>query len=525
MVKTNSNIVAKDGSYITGSSQGLSVKSSFAQLITLPRIFVGEEVIPIPYNLPCVYFYVRALRENTVPIYVRGIGDDANSTAEQRGEIVYPGEKISILLSNTNLASLVAPGGNNEVALITVYPDQESVVQGIDYTEPVIPDTDPPGFVSIVPADTATGVSRDTDVTVTFDEDIDPDSIDSTNFAIAGSGLPTLSRFIDPTNPKKMIARPSGNYAALTVYTVTVSGIKDLAGNTQVGSSVTTFTTAAGVGADVTPPTISSKSPDSGVTNAERSVNIVIVFSEAINAADVENTTFTLTKTSGGANQTCTVTLGVDQQTVTMDPNTDLEYGTGYTVTVIGGSPNGVRDLAGNFLASTQTWNFQTRAATQNLIYNVANNGGTTQMGDAYNEYIGTEIATSSHPLHGHVANVVKARARKLNSPPGNVECWVLDEDFNELYQIGSGFIAANLTSSSGSSTEMTFTDNALSTPLEIGQFLVIKYALGDSTNRIRIMDNDSNVLANSYKIEIDLDDDLDRLSGEDWAAQVYENS
>ena len=149
-------------------------------------------------------------------------------------------------------------------------------------------------------------------------------------------------------------------------------------------------------------------------------------------------------------------------------------------------------------------------------------------MSDAHDEYIGTEINTTSHPLYNHKPNIVKVRARKINSPPGNIECWILNSSRNQIKQVGTGVAASTLTGSSSSSTEITFTDNTLtdSDKLAVGQFLVIKYALGDSTDRIRIMDCDSGTLENAYHVQVPEEGDAaDRNTSSDWAAIVYETT
>ena len=46
----------------------------------------------------------------------------------------------------------------------------------------------------------------------------------------------------------------------------------------------------------------------------------------------------------------------------TLNPTADLAAGTTYTATIMGGS-GGVKDVAGNALASTKTWNFTTASA------------------------------------------------------------------------------------------------------------------------------------------------------------------
>jgi hypothetical protein len=55
-----------------------------------------------------------------------------------------------------------------------------------------------------------------------------------------------------------------------------------------------------------------------------------------------------------------TVTYAGVPQQVTLRPTAALARGTVYTATIVGGA-NGVKDLAGNPLATNRTWTFTTR--------------------------------------------------------------------------------------------------------------------------------------------------------------------
>jgi methionine-rich copper-binding protein CopC len=110
---------------------------------------------------------------------------------------------------------------------------------------PTGPDTTPPTVTAHTPASGATGISTGTAVTATFSEAVQPATIAMSltgpnNVAVSGTTA------YDST-AKKATFTPSAALSAGATYTATVSGAKDLAGNTM--ATVTwTFTTA-------TPPT------------------------------------------------------------------------------------------------------------------------------------------------------------------------------------------------------------------------------------------------------------------------------
>ena len=119
-----------------------------------------------------------------------------------------------------------------------------------------------------------------------------------------------------------------------------------------------------GGGGDTTPPTVTGRTPAPGATAVATSVSPTATFSEAMNASTITTTNFTLVKQ--GTSTPVAATVSYAGQTATLDPSSDLDASSTYTATVKGGS-SGVKDLAGNALASDSTWTFTT-----------ASGGGTT---------------------------------------------------------------------------------------------------------------------------------------------------
>jgi hypothetical protein len=112
------------------------------------------------------------------------------------------------------------------------------------------------------------------------------------------------------------------------------------------------FTTAAPVVTDATPPTVQSVTP--GVNAASVAVNskVTVSFSEAMNSS-------TITTASINLKQGNTVIAGAvsySANVATFTPSAALTGGTVYTATVT----TAVKDAAGNALAATYTWNFTT---------------------------------------------------------------------------------------------------------------------------------------------------------------------
>jgi Domain of unknown function (DUF4082)/Bacterial Ig-like domain/Bacterial Ig domain len=118
------------------------------------------------------------------------------------------------------------------------------------------------------------------------------------------------------------------------------------------------FTTT--IGADTTPPTVTSTVPTSSATNVSAATTVKASFSEAIDAATINTSTFKLTN-SANTSIPATVNYNAANLTATLTPSSPLSNSTNYTATVIGGTADPrVKDGAGNALAQNYTWSFTT---------------------------------------------------------------------------------------------------------------------------------------------------------------------
>ena len=113
-----------------------------------------------------------------------------------------------------------------------------------------------------------------------------------------------------------------------------------------------------GTPGDTTPPTVVGVSPPGGGVGVSPAANVVVTFSEAMDASTISGTTFILTA-PGNTAVTAAVAYNAATNVATLTPSSTLAAGTTYTATVIGGT-GGVKDLAGNALAANVTWSFTT---------------------------------------------------------------------------------------------------------------------------------------------------------------------
>ncbi|MGN7147474.1 CBM96 family carbohydrate-binding protein [Arthrobacter sp. SAFR-179] len=113
-------------------------------------------------------------------------------------------------------------------------------------------------------------------------------------------------------------------------------------------------------GIDTTAPTVTGSTPASGAAGVAVTADATASFSEAIDPSTVTSGTFTLT--AGTTTVPATVTYNSTDKLATLNPDADLAAGTTYTATIRGGS-GGVKDAAGNPLASDKVWTFSTAPA------------------------------------------------------------------------------------------------------------------------------------------------------------------
>ena len=114
------------------------------------------------------------------------------------------------------------------------------------------------------------------------------------------------------------------------------------------------------LGPDTTPPTVLSATPAPNTTGVPPATTVSAQFSEAIDPASVTSSTFAL-RDQGGNLISASVSYNAATRTATLATTAGLLAQTAYVATVSGGV-SGVKDLAGNALASDFQWSFTTGA-------------------------------------------------------------------------------------------------------------------------------------------------------------------
>ena len=257
------------------------------------------------------------------------------------------------------------------------------------FTTGTTADTTAPTVSSTIPANNASGVALNSNITATFSEAMDPLTITTTTF--------TLTQGVTPVAGAVTYAgvtatfNPNTNFTASTLYTATITtGAEDLAGNTLLVNKVWTFTT--GAAADTTRPTVTSTVPANLATGVALNTNITATFSEAMKPSTITTTTVTLTQ--GVTPVAGAVTYaGV---TATFNPDANLTASTLYTATIT----TGAEDLAGNTLLVNKVWTFTTGATADTTAPTVTLTApADAAIGVALNSTVNATFSEAMDPL------------------------------------------------------------------------------------------------------------------------------
>lgn len=212
-----------------------------------------------------------------------------------------------------------------------------------------------PTVTFTTPAADATGVAINTRIYARFSEKMDPDSIDAEAFLLTGPGTTPVPGSISFHSESDVVDfLPAASLSTGVEYTATVTtNVESETGIAMEADYSWSFTT--GTVADTTPPTVSYTSPQDGAVAVPVNMTLTAVFSEAMDAATLNDTTFTLMQGTSPITGTV-VSTGT---TATFEPGADLLPSTSYTATIT----TGAEDASNNPLAADHVWDFTTDVA------------------------------------------------------------------------------------------------------------------------------------------------------------------
>ncbi len=210
-----------------------------------------------------------------------------------------------------------------------------------------------PTVIATDPENDETDVALNKVIRATFSEPMDVTTINGTTFTL-NEGTNVITGVVTYSGTTASFT-PSANLTANTTYTANITaGAENVAGISLAGDYSWKFTTGAFIA-----PTVISTDPEDEETGVALDIVIDATFSEPMDAATINTTTFTLTE---GTN-TITGLITYTGTTASFDPNGELDPNTLYTATITAGAEN----IAGIGLENVYIWSFTTLSATVQL--------------------------------------------------------------------------------------------------------------------------------------------------------------
>ena len=175
---------------------------------------------------------------------------------------------------------------------------------------------------------------------------------------------------------------------------VRLSDLADPAGAYLIADAVRIEWIGGGsVASDTTPPTVALVAPLSGATSVAPNANVTVTFSELMTATTITAGTFELRDPSG--NQVAaTVSYDAATLTATLDPVSPLAASSGFYTALVRSGPTGVKDLAGNPLATDFAWSFTTAVPPMTVLGSPTVDGNGVRYYSVVSAYLGAQPTT-----------------------------------------------------------------------------------------------------------------------------------
>ncbi len=214
----------------------------------------------------------------------------------------------------------------------------------------------PPQVVSTSPVDGETDVNINATIQVTFSEEMDTDSLRTGIVVHDGLENPVIGNTTPSMDGLSVTFDPLFSYGYGQVYHVTVlPTVKDLAGNNLVAEVTLSFT----VQLEQIRPRVINIEPLDQAQFVKRTQKVSVTFSEPMNSTSLANAI--VIKDPGLDVVPITPQYNAENYTLSVKPDTPLDYQTLYTITI----RQEAKDLAGNFLDKEYTSSFTTERLPQ----------------------------------------------------------------------------------------------------------------------------------------------------------------
>ncbi len=220
------------------------------------------------------------------------------------------------------------------------------------FTAGTASNTTQPQVNVVSPAGGLTGVPTNAQVVIQFNEPID--ALTGNQITLSGGGTINVTQTLSNADTILTLV-PVVPLNPNTTYTLTVTGVQDVSGNSQASTFTSTFTT--GTGADLTPPTVGTSVPANGATGVLRNSAMQVQFSKRVDPITVSTSTFWVALSSSPQTPIAgTIAVSADGLTATFTPSQTLAASTSYKIQ----ATNGIADLEGQILSANFSSSFTT---------------------------------------------------------------------------------------------------------------------------------------------------------------------
>ncbi len=225
------------------------------------------------------------------------------------------------------------------------------------FTTGAAADATAPTVAAVDPANGDTGVPTNAVVTVQMSEAIDLTSVSTASVTLR-RGTTVLGGsfgFLDGNRRIRFV--PSVPLVPSTAHSVTIGGLRDIAGNVLAAQVVANFTT--GPGADLVNPGIAGTQPASNATGVALTAVVQVDFGARVNPITVNGETVRMRPNAVAQFIEATLALDAGRTVATLTPAAPLRPNTFYRLDIAGGA-GGIQDTAGNPLPSNNALFFTT---------------------------------------------------------------------------------------------------------------------------------------------------------------------
>ncbi|MEO8026601.1 MAG: Ig-like domain-containing protein [Bryobacteraceae bacterium] len=206
-----------------------------------------------------------------------------------------------------------------------------SSINSVTFRTSFSPDVTPPQITATNPEAALTGVPLNTQIQILFNEPVSPASL--SGISLTANGAPvSVTRIVSNANRIVTLATTS-LLSANTNYSVTIAGVKDVAGNV-LSPATNSFSTGTSI--DTKPFSVTTFSPNNGSASVPTNVSGRLVFNSRVNPVPLLSglALFKSVRAYIYSSQTipATVTMAADRLSATLTPTGDLRPSEEYTI-------------------------------------------------------------------------------------------------------------------------------------------------------------------------------------------------